>query len=325
MCDYPGWYASGDALFLHRGRVRRQTLVVADNGTINNQQDDTPVLDANDLAFNGYETGYRVELGRALGHGLALEGSYFEVSEWDQSAQVTANGMITNDPLLEGLSPPLDNFRAFFRSTPFDAEQAGTFYQALQQTVTYQSDLRSAELNLKASWQHCQFMRSEFFGVRYLQVRERFSLVSQDEVISTPTNGIGSYNVESDNDLLGAQYGQEFGVTLLGRILLSTRIKAGLFVDTIEQRTSIIDSDVLRYDNIDFESELAFVGELNVGVNIKITELLSARGGYNLMWVEGVALAAEQDYPVAFTNVSPTNDNGGLFYHGFSVGVQLQR
>lgn len=325
LCAYPGWYVTGDAIFLHRSKARQHTLIVSDNGSINNTDDDTALLDAADLGFDEFETGYRVTIGRSVGHGLALEGSFFKVSEWDEQLQVTSNGTITNDPLLEGLSPPLANSLVFYKSNPFDTEQAGTFYQALQQTVLYQSDLQSSEFNVRASWQHCQFQRSEFFGVRYIQVRENFLLTSQDEVDSTINRGIGTYSVDCDNDLLGAQYGQELGFQFLGCAQLSARLKTGLFCDVIEQRTRIIDNNIQRYDNIDYEAALTFMGELNVGLNIKVTELLSVRGGYNFLWLEGVSLAAEQDYPIAFTGVTDNNNRGGLFYHGFSVGVQLSR
>lgn len=314
---YPGWYASGDAIFLHRGGTRGSTIIVADRSTINDRTDDIPLLDASDLRFNDFETGFRTELGRSFGNGLALEGGFMMVDQWNANAEMTTNGLITNTQVAEGLSPPLPFNQAFYN--------ADTFYEAVQQIAYYRSQLTSAEINVKATWQHCQFIRSEYVGIRYFQVRENFTLASQDEVTSTYANGIGTYGVETDNDLLGAQYGQEIGLPLFGCALLTTRAKAGLFVNSSEQETKIVDSGFLKYDARDTEANVAFVGELNVGLNVKVNKFLSVRGGYNFLWVEGLALAPEQGYPVAFTGVSPLNDNGNLFYHGFSIGVQVAR
>ena len=322
---YPGWYASGDAIFLKRGAPRRSPLIVADQGTLNDRSDDVELLNAAGLHFIDFESGFRTELGRSFGNGLALEATYLLVDEWDTAEQITTSGLVSSNPLTQGLSPPLQNSLAFYKSDPFDTEQAGTFYEALQQTVVYQSDLNSAEINVKATWQHCQFIRSEYFGLRYVQVREQFTLTSQDEATSTPANGIATYAVDTDNDLIGAQYGQEIGLPLFGCALLSTRLKGGLFVNSAEQQTEIVDNAILRYRARDTDDEVSFVGELNVGLNVKVNKMLSVRGGYNLIWVEGIALAAEQGYPVGLTGFSPINDNGGLFYHGFSLGVQVAR
>jgi hypothetical protein len=314
---YPGWYANGDALFLKRNEARHEVLVVADRGTLLDLSDDAVLLTTRDLNFNEFETGFRTELGRSFGNGLALEASYFLINEWDAFGQVTSNGLIASSALAEGLSPPLT-----FNFPFFDAD---TFYEAVQQTVVYRSELQNAELNLKATWKHHHFVRSEFVGIRYLQVRENFVLTSQDEVTSTPTAGLGTYTIDTDNDLIGGQYGQEFGIPLFGCVLLNTKLKAGLFGNSVEQTTEIIDSGIIRYRARDTEPELSFVGELNFNVDVRLNKLVSAHAGYNLLWVQQVALAPEQNYPLGLAGTSPINDNGHLFYHGFNIGVQIAR
>ncbi len=316
-CEYPGWYASGDALFLKRNEARNNVLVVADRGTLLDPTDDTVLLTTRDLNFTDFETGFRATLGRSLGHGLALEGSYFQVEEWDAFAQVTSNGLIVSSALGEGLSPPLPFNFPFFN--------ADTFYEAVQQTVVYRSELKNAELNLKATCKHHNIIHTEFVGIRYLKVRENFVLTSQDEVTSTPTAGLGTYTIDTDNDLLGGQYGQEYGIPLFGMVLLSTKLKAGLFGNSVEQTTEIIDSGVIRYNARDTEPELSFVGEINFSADVRVNNFISVHGGYNLLWVQQVALAPEQNYPLGLAAVSPINDNGHLFYHGFNLGVQISR
>jgi hypothetical protein len=322
---YPGWYASGDALFMHRSGPRSSPLILADRGTIDDLGDDTVLFDSEQLTFSNYTSGFRTEIGRSLGNGLAIEGSYFLLHEWDHESRITTNGFITPPPIDplnpfgdgEGLSPPLPFALTFY--------PADTFYEAVEQRVSYESELQGAEINVKATWNHCQFIRSEYVGFRYLNLAERFQVASQDEVFSTPDNGIGFYNVHTDNDLFGLQLGEDVGLPLFGCLLLNAKMKAGLFVNAAEQTTTIIDSNILRYNAREVEEELSFVGELNVSANFKVNRMLSIRGGYNFLWITGVALAAEQGYPVALAGFSPLNDNGRLFLHGFSIGLEIAR
>jgi hypothetical protein len=311
-CCYPGWYAAGDALFLHRNHARELVIASNDAGTIFNVADDIPLLTTNDLGFNDFETGYRIELGRSLGNGWALEGSFFRINEWDAAAQATSNGAFA-----AGLSPPLS-----FAAVTFNADP---FYNALQQSVTYTSDLLSAELNAKAAWQCHGLTGAEIFGFRYFRVGEQFSLVSQDTAFSTPTNGFGAYQIRTDNDLFGLQYGQEASLQLHSLVSMQTRLRAGVFVNSAEQRSQVFVNSVLASDIREEEEDVAFVGELNVNFKVKLTRWACARAGYNFLWVEGLALAPEQNFPMALNGFNSLNTHGGLFLHGFNIGVELSR
>ena len=313
---YPGWYAAGDALFLHRQHARELVITVNDRGTLLDTSDDDPLLTTNDLAFD-FETGYRVELGRSFGNGLALEGSYFQIREWDAFGQVTSNGLLNPGPDAEALSPPISFFAPNFDPDPF--------FQAVQHTVTYMSDVQSAEMNLKAAWQLHSVAGAELYGFRYFNLRERFTLVSQDEFDSTPTMGFGSYDIETDNDLFGFQYGQEATFHLHSMVCMHARLRAGVFANAVEQRSQVVSNGVLVNDIHEKDADVALVGELNVNFKVKLNRWASARAGYNFIWLEGVALAPEQDYPLALTGSNQLNDNGGLFLHGFNIGVELSR
>jgi len=56
---------------------------------------------------------------------------------------------------------------------------------------------------------------------------------------------------------------------------------------------------------------------------IPLTKFWSLRAGYNLMWIENVALAPDQlDFTFTPTSGTMLNDNGGVFLHGANVGLQ---
>jgi hypothetical protein len=314
---YPNWYAAGDALFLHRSRARDTVITVDDNNTILDTADDIPLLTAGDLRFNDFEAGYRVEVGRAISHGLFVEASFFQVSEWDAAGQVTSNAMLSPLFEAEALSPPIS-----FLLPNFDADP---FFQALQHTVVYTSEILSGELNLKATWKRRSLERAELFGLRYVRIREHFNLLSQDEATSTFLNGFGSYDIETENDMFGLQYGQESTLPLHDLVSLHAKIRAGVYYNTMESHSRVISNALLVNDVGGREEDVAFVGEVNVNCKVKLSHWAAARAGYNLLWVEGVALAPEQDYPNALTGFAQLNDNGGMFLHGFNIGIELTR
>ena len=316
---FPGWYMRGEALFLHRDGLRPGTISVIDNQTFETLTDDLPVITNDDIEPTNFQGGWRAELGRTFGNGLALEGSFFIIDNWSQRAQFTSNGLLVTDPVLPGdaLSPPSPppDFAVF----PVD-----DFYQALQHTVTYQSDLYSAEMNVKATWRWHNMVRSQLAGVRVLQLRDNFFLVSQDDRLSTPSNGFGQYDIRTKNTMIGAQYGEEAMMPILGSATLTVNGKVGLYANDIEQTRTIVNDGVFVVDTLSDKTNLTFVGEIGAHLNIKVTDMLSIRGGYNFFWLEGLALAPEQ-YTFEQNQQQIINDHGGLFLHGFSIGAELRR
>ena len=71
----------------------------------------------------------------------------------------------------------------------------------------------------------------------------------------------------------------------------------------------------------------AFLGELAAIGRYMVTDNIAVRGGYRLLWIDGVALASDQVSVTAF--VPPAlapgrgiNSSGDLFFHGAVVGVE---
>jgi len=66
---------------------------------------------------------------------------------------------------------------------------------------------------------------------------------------------------------------------------------------------------------------VAFVGELSLVPMYRLNNSWTLRCGYNLLWIEGVALAPDQlDFSIAQTGGQDTN--GGIFAHGVNVGLE---
>ena len=77
---------------------------------------------------------------------------------------------------------------------------------------------------------------------------------------------------------------------------------------------------------LEFESDtdVAFAAEASVIGLFKVTPRFNIRGGYQVLYLDGVALAAEN-----FNTASPfsnrqsfVDNNGNVFYHGATLGFE---
>ena len=67
----------------------------------------------------------------------------------------------------------------------------------------------------------------------------------------------------------------------------------------------------------------SFVGDLNLTLVRQISDVWGFRGGYNLVFVEGVALAPNQlDFTNTPASATQISSGSSLFVHGFSFGVE---
>jgi hypothetical protein len=199
------------------------------------------------------------------------------------------------------------------------------FGQADRVTAHYASDLHSFEVNLVCCCCDCDCCghccSTEWFGgFRFLALDEDFSLTAVDS-----EEGTSVYRVETRNHLWGAQVGARVRRCCCGWSWEATG-KLGLFANHAEQsQDPIIDFlDVERRSaQSGSDSELAFVGDFNLSAIYHLTTTLGIRVGYNLLWIDGVALAPDQ---LDFTNQPNSGTNlvggGAIVVHGVNVGLE---
>jgi hypothetical protein len=76
------------------------------------------------------------------------------------------------------------------------------------------------------------------------------------------------------------------------------------------------------FGSAETETDLAFAGEVAVTAVYQWSDQLALRAGYQLLWLEGVAIASDQ---AAATNVIAQNGidpTGGVFFHGALLGAE---
>jgi Putative beta barrel porin-7 (BBP7) len=201
------------------------------------------------------------------------------------------------------------------------------FFFADNVAVRYESDIQNVEFNRVCCCCCCggcptNCSSSEWlYGFRYLNLHETFAIVSTDLQESTST-----YRVHTDNNLFGAQIGRRLR-HCDGRWSWEGTGKAGIFGNAAEQSSDpIIDFPgfVFRNARSASEGDVAFVGDLNLSAIYQLNSVWGIRTGYNLMWIEGVALAPDQ---FDFTN-TPTSgtslSTNGVFLQGINVGLEAR-
>ena len=174
---------------------------------------------------------------------------------------------------------------------------------------------------------------SWFAGFRYLNVGERLNQTTQ-ATVPTPGGPMienGAYNIRTSNNLYGAQLGARVRRTQ-GRFGWDATGLAGIFGNDAQQSQTVQDfppgpgpGAVLRNVS-NSQGGVAFVGQANVSGLYALTNVWNLRAGYNIIWIEGLALAPNQlNYNFAAAQSgSQLNNNGGIFLHGVNVGLEAR-
>ena len=75
----------------------------------------------------------------------------------------------------------------------------------------------------------------------------------------------------------------------------------------------------------DTGGQVAFVGDINTSVIYRLTEVWGIRAGYNLIWIDGLALAPNQfDFSTDTGAGSRLVSGGGIFMHGANLGLEAR-
>lgn len=304
MC--PCTYGVVEGLFMDRNNRSADRPLVQELGSTIDPTPLRTLLSTGDLNPD-VGAGMRVLVGTRLNECWAVELGYFGIFGQTANSSVVLEDLI----LIPGdLGLNVNNFVAADRAD-----------------IQYSTNLQSAEANLVRCNCCCDCdinCRSAewLLGFRYLNLDERFSLTAVDSAESSTR-----YAVRTQNHLFGAQVGSRLR-RCYGRWSVEGTGKAGLYANDASQSADAI----IDFDNFERRpavssstGQVAFVGELNLTGVYQINSCWGLRAGYNLLWVEGVALAPDQlDFTFTPTSGTAIVSNGGVFMHGVSAGVEAR-
>jgi hypothetical protein len=287
-CDTigPRWTLTADGIFMQRVGGRNIPLI---RETGNNQV----LATTNDL---NYETaiGPRVSLMYTGPCGNSLEFNYFYLDDMNASVSASAsNGVYFSMPnitVAAGANVPMQ----------FD----------------YASRLQNAELNLRSSWSDVVTVLA---GVRWLEMEERMTGAT------IPVGGAPLYfgATNTVNHLYGAQIGTDIALwNRCGPFRIDALLKAGIYDNCATQNTYSPQAKMGAKGAVD---RAAFIGEVGLIASYQINCNIALRAGYQLMWVDGLALASDQFVRTDITaNSAPVDTGGNLLYHGAVAGVEVK-
>jgi hypothetical protein len=188
---------------------------------------------------------------------------------------------------------------------------AGTESAAVIDSL-YRSQLYSFELNAAHNID-CTGL-TWLAGFRWVQLNDQLHNAAT-------ASGTVNYNTTTQNNLYGAQIGLIVNSPPdAGPFSLRWTSKAGVYGNAARNYWTA-DSVFLSGDS---QGQLAFVGDVNVIGTLEISEHVSLQGGYQLLWVEDVAVAGDQ-FAVMQQDTTQTGikTTGGAFFHGALASVNI--
>jgi Putative beta barrel porin-7 (BBP7) len=282
-----------NALLLNRTSLPPRTLLA--DGTF------TPLYDAQQINLP-FQPGFEIDFQRSLGCNWpcdSIDARYFNVGGTPETTpELTTPG----------------GAGVLFGDFPRGALATATAFS----TLHYNSRLQSAELN----FQHATFDNVTFLmGARYLNFSDHL-LIEQ----RTNTGFEADHGFHGVNDLFGAQIGLNAVLTRCNRLQIDSVLKAGVYnnnaINRITYDTNFFNIHTSSGTNSD---QTAFCGEAGLNLSYAVTDCLTLRGGYQTLWIDGIALASEQasvnsgDFTVLTSDIKT---DSSLFYHGAMVGME---
>ncbi len=247
----------------------------------------------------------------------SVEGSYFWLDTWDPSA-------VRRDTPGNLLSP-FSNFGDPIALPGFDNNRLVTINEL--------SQLQNGEVNIKYLLpMSCNGFRASLLtGVRYMSVQEHLFYHSESVLPLLGNGSTVNLATRTTNDLIGPQLGGYFEFFSLPHSWVTFEVKGAICGNTALQatagsRTNSFGQLVSSYDADDHRVVTAFVGDLELMFNLQITPHCIARMGYQAVWVQGLALAAENFGPDSgiLPNSAATIVTGGeTVYHGPHLGLEI--
>lgn len=247
------------------------------------------ISNASDFNFD-FSGGPEVTIDRKFADGNSLELRYFGDLDWTSSANYGAAGNV----------------------------QIGSIpnFGAIALTANDATRLNGAEIN----WLHPVNDRITFLaGARWLDVHDELQYH-----VSFPAFG-ALYDWNESNRLYGGQLGGKLALWKLdGPLSIDAVFKAGVFANSADNNFDLLPSTGGSFPGGETGTAASFVGEIDVMATYAITNHISLQGGYQMLWIDRLALATDQ---AAAATLDHTQDGltttGDIFAYGATAGIEI--
>jgi Putative beta barrel porin-7 (BBP7) len=275
------WTASAEAMIMSRSGGKSSIMLT-------NAATGEELVNSNGFNFD-WAAGPRVGIvGEDIFCCWDVDASYFGIDGWTTSKDIVApdDGAVFH----------------LFNQTPNPI----TFGVGPGDVVNYHyiSRLHSAEINLRHPiWERVYFL----MGFRNLELHEE---------LGSTINDAPAFDVNVDNHLYGGQIGLNAAFINRCRWSIEGVIKAGVYGNSADLAMSAASLEFGQKT-----THTAVQGEVGLMGIFQVTDHLSARLGYQAMWLDGIAIAGDQ-VESANPNDGKPYMGGTLFYHGATAGLE---
>ena len=281
-----GWHVSVDSVFLSRSDDMA-TVLFRDTFT------NAVILHTGQLDM-GTAAGPVVSIKRDLAEGWGVGFRFFDLDGWDNAFRYTSG----------------TDMRESFN---------GMAYSDIDQfDILSTSRLTNVELNLEKEVAAGLVVLA---GYRFLELDERFRIDARNAIPQVPAIEIS--DTQTSSQLHGLQFGLRGTLLEFQRLRLEAGGTAGLYGNHVSQQVFIRNSTNNLPPYSTRSDEAAFVGDLNVTGLYRLTSHLSLRGGFQMLWLSGVALAPNQTQNNTAFGARGIDNESSVFYCGGFAGLQL--
>ncbi|MCB0186352.1 MAG: BBP7 family outer membrane beta-barrel protein, partial [Caldilineaceae bacterium] len=177
-------------------------------------------------------------------------------------------------------------------------------------------------------------------GLRYFRFEDNLLYASslQDSAITRAGDDM-YYEVNTSNDLFGAQLGSRADYCMGTRVNLYGTVKAGIYNNHSRLMSSLgtdmadaylndtrlplntSQGQAYRFDEM--KDEVAFLSELGTGVGVRVSSKWTATFGYRAVIASGVATSPDNVKTVFanYEDIRDFNNRGTLVLHGVNMGA----
>lgn len=352
------WFTEVDFLMLNKSWDRKGLLFAFEGTTAAapgfqpglGQPGFGQVLAIDTLTIDGSRPGAdglaRVKLGRFLfrdsrNRDHTLEASYYGGGDWMQSSALTAS----SDTGLQ-VNSFIDRDNVSFTGAQSMGFNYLTTLDSVEGNYAVKTRLGRDQMELRPNGEWVRTANptrtySFLSGVRYMRLNETLNinatgipntLVGADDPLLP-----GAYFVRTNNDLTGGQLGASFAYET-ARWSVGSSVKGGAYWNRMDLRSNFSvgsqDTNVLNSAQIvnDREDNISFIGEFQILGKWHLRPNLSLRAGFEVLYVDSIALAPHQVNFVrrpadgfGNTGYTPIAGNGDVVCLGSSLGLEFYR
>jgi len=274
------------------------------------------VLGTGDLQTE-FDAGAKMTIGYVYSPCVRIEGTYFGTYSWQDAAAerdlTPAGGGLGNITtiLSDFAATPGLAFANFVSLGQFSA------FNSVEANIRYWLDVPPGPFDVSLT-----------LGLRHVTARETLAFRSES---AAPNEAINDLAIRTDNDLWGGQLGFQIAWLQSAHTWLEFDAKGCMFHNDASQTTlytQTIGGVPTAFPTAAAEQRTAWMGDLSAAYNIQFHPGLVLRLGYQALFLNGVALTAdniERDNNLLRLGPGQLDDRGEVVYHGPFVGLMWNR